>query len=118
MYKILLRVPPTMYAFLSGLMISVATSAVAQVAFAESVASNRDYVISSGGVALLGGLFWFLLSENINTMSRKIEEITPVFRSRDTAIASLSRSSRTLAITYFILACCCSCLWPWMRVLK
>lgn len=114
MYRLLMRITPTMYAFFSGLMVSLATSAVAEVAFSESVVPNQVEILQRGGVALLAGLFWLLLSENINAAARAVDDLAPALRNRDAAIGSLSSRSRNAGVLYFVLAVVCSTCWPWV----
>ena len=112
MFKTLLGIQPTVFVFLSGLMVSVATSAAAQVAFAESVASNRGRVLTSGALALVAGVFWFCLSESVSTAGRKIDALALALKSRDAALNSLPRRLKILGVSFFWLACAFSIIWP------
>src|SRR5947207_62924 len=113
MYRILLGRPTTAFVFLSGLMVSVATSAAAQVAFAEKVAPNQSRVIASGALALVAGVFWFLLSENVAAGVRKVDSMAPALNSREAAFASLPTRLRIIGSSCFLLACAFSIAWPW-----
>lgn len=114
MYKLLIRLPPSACVFLSGLLISVATSAAAQVAFAERTASNQSQVISSGSLAFVAGLIWFALSELIASALRHIETMTPVLKNRDAAIAGLPPRHKLAMVTAFSSALAISFVWPWI----
>lgn len=118
MYRMLLGVPVSAYVFLSGLMVSVATSAAAQVSFAEHSASNGGQVLISGFLALMAGIVWFLLSENIGSAVRKVDAFAPALRSRGAALGSLPRRSRITANILFLLAVSFSLLWPWVGQLN
>jgi hypothetical protein len=113
MYKTLLGIPATAYVFLSGLMVSVATSAAAQIAFAENVASNRGKVAATGVLALIAGILWFLLSEKLASADRAVDALAPAMKSRETAIDSLPPRSKKIAVSLFFVACCFSLAWPW-----
>lgn len=118
MYRFLLGVPASAFAFLSGLMVSVATSAAAQVAFADHQASNRNEVLTSGAVALVAGIFWFVLSEIIGSAIRKIDAFAPALKSREAAISSLPRRAKIITLSCFGLACSFSLGWPWVTELE
>lgn len=117
MFKALFRVSPAAFVFLSGLMISVATSAAAQVAFAEKVACNRNQVVLSGVVAFAAGVSWFALSESLTSASRKVDAMAPAFNSRDAAIDAISGSQKLAVILTFLAAAVLSGLWPWVGIL-
>ena len=117
MYKILLRTAPTTFAFLSGLLVSVSTNAAAQIAFAEKAALNRFSVLISGALALVAGILWFIVSEQVASAVRKIDELAPVLRSREAAVDSLPSASKRSACVAFLLACAFSLAWPWVALL-
>jgi len=94
-------------------MVSVATSAAAQIAFAEKAASNRGSVVASGTLALVAGVFWFLLSENVSSAGRKIDALAPALKGREAAVDSLPRRSKIVGISFLGLACGFSIVWPW-----
>lgn len=114
MYKGMMRITATLYAFLSGLMVSLATSAAAEIAFAESVPPNQQSILTRGGVALLAGLFWFFLSENISAAVRHVDDLAPALGNRDAAIDSLSPQTKVSGVIYLCIALICSFLWPWV----
>ncbi len=113
MYRILLGRPATAFVFLSGLMVSVATSAAAQIAFAEKIATNRNHVLASGALAFVAGVFWFLLSENIAAAVRDVDSLAPALKSREAAVESLPRRLQIMGSSCFVLACTFSVVWPW-----
>jgi hypothetical protein len=113
MYRILLRQRPTSFAFLSGLMVSMATSAAAQIAFAEKSPPNQLAVLSSGGLALAAGVCWFLLSENIDAAGRTVDSHAVVMKGREAAFESLPRHFSVAGISFFLLAAGFSAMWPW-----
>ena len=99
-------------------MVSVATSAAAQIAFAENVASNRGKVAATGVLALVAGILWFLLSEKLSSADRAVDALAPAMKSREAAIASLPARSKKIAISMFLLACGFSLAWPWTTQLS
>lgn len=113
MYRILLRQRPTSFAFLSGLMVSMATSAAAQIAFADSPSANQRSVVTSGGLALAAGVFWFLLSENIDAAARKVDSLAVALKGREAAVESLPRRFSLAGTSFFLLACVFTVVWPW-----
>ncbi|MGH6837474.1 MAG: hypothetical protein ACREDT_01470 [Methylocella sp.] len=117
MFKALFQVSPAAFVFLSGLMISVATSAAAQVAFAEQAASNRDQVVLSGVVAFAAGVCWFALSESLTSASRKVDAMSLPLNSRDAAIDAIPGSQKLAIILTFLAAAVLSGLWPWVGFL-
>jgi hypothetical protein len=94
-------------------MVSVATSAAAQIAFAEKVPPNRTVVLTSGALAFVAGVLWFLLSENIGAALRRVDAFAPALKSRESALTNLPHKSRIAAVSLFVLASCFSIAWPW-----
>jgi hypothetical protein len=98
-------------------MVSVATSAAAQVAFAETLASNRRAVITSGFLALIAGILWFLLSERMGSATRRIDALAAALNDRDTAVRSISEQFSGAGLWLFSSACGFSIIWPWTQQL-
>lgn len=112
MYKFLLGVPSSVFAFASGLMVSVATSAATQIAFAEKASSNQNDIATSGVLALMAGVFWFWLSESLASAGRKVDGLAVAFKNRDVTINSLPRRTRATSLVLIVLAIMFSGAWP------
>jgi hypothetical protein len=113
MFRWLASTSPSVYVFFSGLMISVATSAAAQIAFAEHAPSNSTQVSVSGAVALAAGVLWFTLSEQVGEVARRIAEMAPALGSRAGAVAAMSKYGKIQIQANFALAVLFSAAWPW-----
>lgn len=112
MFKVLLAQRPTLFSFLSGLMVSIATSAFAQIAFAEKSPANEGSVIASGVCAMLAGICWFFLSENLDVAHRRVDSMATALHDRDAAIASLPARRRQLALIWFSVGITLTIGWP------
>lgn len=113
MYKVLLGQRPSFFSFLSGLMVSMATSAAAQLAFAEKPPANQWNVMASGLLAMVAGVCWFLLSENVDAAARKVDSFAVALKGRDAAIDSLPRRTSMSGLLLFFGACAFTLAWPW-----
>lgn len=118
MFRVIISTSPTWYAFLSGLLISVATSAATVVAFAEPGEVISPSVSWAGVLAFVAGALWFWESELVASLNRRVDALAPALGSRAAAIAGLGLSKKIQCISLAAAALICSFLWPFPRFVE
>lgn len=73
MFRFLINTPSSLYAFLSGILISISTTAVGNVVLAETAPSNQDTLVAVALISLVASFFWLVLSERIVSVNLAIE---------------------------------------------
>ncbi len=118
-FKLIIGVNSSIYAFMSGLLISVATSAASSISFAADPNSYHNSIYLIGLCAFLAGILWFLLSERVSSHLRKIErQLSATARAtHNTVIRCLPSTEKWITLFIFALALSLSILWPFIRML-
>lgn len=73
MFDFAINTPSSLYAFLSGILISISTTAFGNVVLAESAPANQGVLLSIGIISLVASFFWLLLSERVVSINLAIE---------------------------------------------
>lgn len=73
MFNFLANIPSSLYAFLSGIFISISTTAAGNLVLSESPPTNQNTLISVGVITLMASVFWLLLSERIVSANLAVE---------------------------------------------
>ena len=107
---------PTVYAFLSGLLLSVATSAATMISFADGATPVHPSVGWTGICAFVGGLLWFAQSENATTLRRNIDTLARASTSWNGAVDAQPKSTKVRTIVLVLLAAAFTLAWPFIRM--
>lgn len=73
MFNFLINIPSSLYAFLSGIFISISTTAIGNVVLTETVPANRNTLVTVAVISLIASFFWLVLSERVVSVNLAIE---------------------------------------------
>lgn len=116
MFRCIISINPSVYAFISALLLSVATSAATMISFADPVTPVSGSVGWTGTCAFIAGLLWFAQSENVNSLRRRIDILAQA-SSWDRAVQAQSKNAKLGTIALFVLALLFTIAWPFVRAL-
>jgi len=74
MFKWIVERPTTLYGFLSGMFMSVATTALSNFALAADTPSNLSRLIKSAIFAFVAATLWFVLGEYVTALRERVKE--------------------------------------------
>lgn len=116
MFQWLLTRPTSLFGFLSGIFISVATTALSNVAFAATPPENQCELMWAAALAFVGGASWFALGEFLQSLrARAIKNQAGIPGDEDdrfsTAVAVVAKSNATTVYGLLAVAILFSLLW-------
>lgn len=119
MFQWILDRPTTFYGFLSGMFMSVATTAVSNFALVAETPSNLAKLIKCGLLAFCAAAGWFLMSEYVGSLKKRVELNQRGFSGDDgdTYTRAVNAVAKTAALKLYILllfSTACSVLWPFV----
>jgi hypothetical protein len=119
MFRWLIERPTTLFGFLSGVFISVATTALSNFALAEQVPNNIDKLIRSALITFIAATSWFLLGEYLTALRQRVtdnqEGLTGTKeQTYAKAIEVVAKTEGWKLLILLIVAISCSVLWPFL----
>lgn len=117
MFRVVLSVSPTIYAFISGLLISVATSAATMISFADESTPIHPSVSWTGFCAFLAGSLWFVQSENVTSLRRNIDVLAQASKSWANAANAQSTAAKRRTLILLAAGVVLTLIWPFLRIL-
>lgn len=115
MFKFIISINPSVYAFLSALLLSVATSAATMISFADGSTKISPSVGWTGLVAFLGGVLWFVQSENVTNLRRSIDTLAQASRSWESAVDAQPKSAKIRTISIAVVGVFFTAGWPFVK---
>jgi hypothetical protein len=119
MFRWLLDRPGTFFGFLSGIFISVATTALSNFALAEQAPGNISKLIRSALISFLAASSWFLLGELITALKKRVAEnqegLTGTKEQTYTrALQVVEKTEGWKLYALLLVAAAASVLWPFL----
>lgn len=119
MFRWLLERPGTFFGFLSGIFISVATTALSNFALAEQAPGNTPKLIRSALISFVAAASWFLLGELLAALKKRVSEnqegLSGTKEQTYTRAVEVVRKTQSWKLyALLLLAAACSVMWPFL----
>lgn len=119
MFRWIIERPTTLYGFLSGMFMSVATTALSNFALVSDTPANLDRLIKSAILAFLAAALWFVLGEYVTSLRGRIKETQDAAsgtraEAYKKSLIVISSDTRIKLYSLLMGAVACSILWPFL----
>jgi hypothetical protein len=119
MFKWLLERPATLFGFVSGVLISVSTAALADFALAEQTPGNIGKLVRVAIISFVGAGGWFLLGEYLTALRRRVIQNQEGLagtkeQTYSKALEVVARTERWKVLALLALSVLCSLCWPFL----
>jgi uncharacterized membrane protein len=108
------RIPATLYVFLSGLLISVSTSAATQLVFSVHRPLNSGNLTLTAVMALVAGSLWFVTSELVTSADKQITLLAAGRGTREGVEKAVARKLKIALVVCPVVATALSLAWPFL----
>lgn len=116
MFSILLNTPSSFYAFVSGVFITISTTAIGEIILSASPPTNTNLLIAVGIITFFASVFWIYLSEIILKTNNLIEKNAATVNAkswerRSIAMNTVKKDKSLKIYVIFIITICLSLAW-------
>jgi hypothetical protein len=119
MFRWIIERPTTFYGFLSGMFMSVATTALSNFALVADTPSNLGKLIKSAALAFMAAAGWFLMSEFVGSIKDRIRKNQEGLEGSEAetyqkAAGIVAKVSAAKLYALLLSTVACSVLWPFI----
>lgn len=119
MFKWLIDRPPTLFGFVSGIFISVATTALSDFALADHAPENLGKLVRVALISFAAAVGWFVLGEFTSALKDRVKVNSEgIGGSREQAyfqgLAIVAQTESWKLFSLLIICIICSLVWPFL----